>query len=223
MKTLRSIAVLFAMAILFSAVFPAGAIPKDANVNEQSTINVSCTEASSSDSAGTITFVGPTRLWPPNHKYTEIGDIVISATDEDTGSGTNPAADNVAIEVMASHEQFADGEELPGSGNTDEDVKPDFDADMDPVPPDATGIATTNQWQVRAERSGQDQTGREYLFEVMAEFSDSDEDGSSEDVTVCSVEFRVCVPHDMRKSTRAVPCPNPENGSSVQGTVPDSE
>jgi hypothetical protein len=216
MKTLRSIAVLFAMAILFSAVFPAGAIPKDANVNTQSTITVHCleTDGDETDPAGTITFVGPTRLWPPNHKYTEVGDIVISATDEDTGgSEANPVADNVTIVVTAGHDQ--DG--LNGSGNTEDDVTTsDFGMDG-PTP----GTATTDQWQVRAERSGQDQAGREYFFDVTAMFTDSDTDGSSEGATVCEVTFHVCVPHDMRKSTRTAECDNPEHNSTQEATLPE--
>lgn len=218
MSRIRSIAALFAITALLTAAFPVGAKPKDANINEKSerTITVSCIEESSEDVAGTITFEGETRLWPPNHKYTDVGDIVISATDEDTGADANETADDAAIEVAVDHEQYVDDVEQNGSGNTDDDAKPAMDMDT------GAPTATTDQWQVRAERSGQDQTGREYTFMVTAEFSDSDTDGSSEPATACTVEFKVCVPHDMRKATRADECPNPDDGDSVEGVVPDN-
>lgn len=136
--------------------------------------------------AGTITFEGATALWPPNHKMVP---VQITWADED-------AQDSLGVVWRAAHDQFAeDGSELQGSGNTSDDITPATQ------PGDRlTGTGSITQpFQVRAERSGTRGEGRTYTIAGTAFFSDSDNDGSSEDVTSCDFSFDIVVPHDQGK------------------------
>ena len=124
------------------------------------------------DGSLTVAINGPEKLWPPNHKYV---DVSVTATDSD-GS-------DVMLETEGTHEQYAeDGTEMNGAGNTADDVSPAAASGM------GAGSATTSH-DVRAERSGQDQTGRTYTITYEAESSDGG---------TCFGSFDILVPHDMR-------------------------
>jgi hypothetical protein len=141
------------------------------------------------EEAGRIIYTGPVKLWPPNHKYNT---ATVTARDEDDG-------DMVTLTTSATHDQYdADtGAEQNGSGNTADDITPAADTDVS-----GTGTATQN-FQIRAERSGQDQTGRTYTITTKAVFTDSDGDNSSDDENTCTPDpFIITVPHDMRPSNR---------------------
>lgn len=160
---------------------------------------VACTD-DAGNTVGTITYVGPLKMWPPNHKLQDIT-IVAVATDAD---------DEVTLSTQGTHDEFQeDGTEMVGAGNTDTDVDPPADADGP-----SAGSATTGH-ALRSERSGQGD-GRTYTLDWQAKFTDSDMDGSSEgstpyveatcgsaDLDMSGFEpnadaFLVEVPHDMR-------------------------
>ena len=229
-KKLVRIAGLGILAAGMSVVLPAGALPPGNNLNQNSVkeITVACIEAGSSEIAGWITFQGETRLWPPNHKYR---DSLITAVDEDnlhadenfdgnadTGnsSDTPSTPDGMSLLVTATDTNTINGY-TNGSGDPSKEnvVYPDADSDADTGQDGAADVVVS----VQAERSGRDQAGRIYNLLATGTFSDSDTDDSSEDSTKCEVEFHICVPHDMRKATRADECPNPADGSTQKGTA----
>lgn len=136
---------------------------------------------------GDITYVGPTKLWPPNHKYNT---ATVTAIDEDPD-------DNVTLVTTATHDQYdGEGEEVVGSGNTDEDIEPSAETEVM-----GTGSAS-QEFKMRAERSGTIKEGRTYTITADAVFTDSDGDGSSSEMSECHAEFTIQVPHDMRPSNR---------------------
>jgi len=122
-----------------------------------------------------ITFTGSPTLWPPNHKYRS---YTITATS------SNPM-DMVSLDSMVTNDEVIDGEELNGSGNTTDDVKPNPAADHG-METDVTASVTQ---QVRGERSGRGD-GRTYTFNEMATFGMG--------TMMCSATFTVTVPHDQR-------------------------
>jgi hypothetical protein len=123
-----------------------------------------------------ITFGGSPYLWPPNHKYRTY-DIVATSS--------NPM-DMVTLTSTVGNDEVIDGEELNGSGNTADDVKPN------PASDSGTGSAEVVQ-QVRGERSGRGD-GRTYTFNEMATFGMG--------TMPCNAQFTVTVPHDQRPSNR---------------------
>jgi hypothetical protein len=143
------------------------------------TITEECTDMFG-EVAGTITYEGPTELWPPNHKYVPAS---ITWTDEDPN-------DDLAAEFMAGHDQFVDGEEINGAGNTDNDITPA--AGM----PTGTG-SVTQDFLIRSERSGRVKAGRNYTISGAVEFSNSDPlDPTPALPTSCDFSFSIFVPHD---------------------------
>ena len=230
------------LALALSYVLPASALPPGNNLNQASEreITVACYEASASDNggptadeiAGWVTFKGETRLWPPNHKYR---DSLITAVDEDNfhgdenfdgasdvsnTSGDSTRSDSMTLAVTATDSNTLKGF-TNGSGDPSKDnvMVPDGDAEPDTGGTDGDGASDVIV-SVQAERSGRDQAGRIYNIEVTATFTDTpDNDDSSDDTTKCPVVFHICVPHDMRKATRADECPNPADNSFVTGTV----
>ena len=126
-----------------------------------------------------VTFSGPSYLWPPNHKYR-----VVSFLAQD---GDADMTDGVTLGTEGTHEEFVDGEELNGSGNTGDDF----------FPAAATGTgdgSATTTHEVRGERSGRGD-GRTYtiLFEALF-------DGPLPVETTgapCTGSFTIEVPHDM--------------------------
>lgn len=119
---------------------------------------------------GTVTLHGPPKLWPPNHKYV---DYRVQYTDPDDDSET--------LVTEGTHDEFADGEEMNGAGNTDNDVDPATDSD--------TGDDPETSHALRAERSGR---GDGRVYTIMYEVSDGG------DSSICTGTFTVEVPHDMR-------------------------
>ena len=120
----------------------------------------------------TVTYAGPLKMWPPNHK---LQDVSVTATDADGDS-----TDGVTLDIN-----------VPVTDATGGDGGPTHDPDvMFPAGPVASGDgSTTVPFQLRAERSGEG-TGRTYHISGMATFDDG---GDS-----CSISFEVLVPHDMR-------------------------
>ncbi|HVF12418.1 MAG TPA: hypothetical protein VNA87_04960 [Actinomycetota bacterium] len=213
-KKFTKILALGTMAIGMSAVFPAGALPPDTDwpgFNSGTTSTRTCRAADSNGKAiqdgngnqvyragRTISYAGPAKLWPPNHKFypNPIG-IVASSTDR---------TDRVTLDTEAGHDQAAeDGTgEMNGSGNTGPDrtsgPADKQEPDISPIVANATGTGTAQitNFKVRVERSGQDKTGRTYWIDAVATF-----DGEH-----CLPEtFNIIVPHDMRPANRKAVTP----------------
>ena len=220
MKKAYFLASLLVVAGVMMFVLPISAMPPGTDgFNTNKSVSVPCVQpegVNEGETAGTIAYNGPTLLWPPNHKmYGDSPDEAISITASDEDSGDN--VENMSS--TASHDQMLpDGSELNGSGPPNDVAGPDVTPAVN-GPTSGTGSATLSGYQVKAERSGRDKTGRTYGITVNVDFTDSDNDDSSDDRTSCQVTFSICVPHDMRASYReqgdAQKCPQP---TSVQGT-----
>jgi hypothetical protein len=133
---------------------------------------------------GNVTW-SPTNLWPPNHKMQT---ITINYTDNDNDG------DMIAITVgMITDDQAAsDGSnEQKGSGQPTAQQGLDWSGTGNSGTANDPGTATTTA-QVRAERSGQDMTGRTYTIQVMC----SDMGGSDMENDMQTVDLTVTVPHD---------------------------
>lgn len=135
------------------------------------------TSASQDCDGDTVTYDGPLKMWPPNHK---MQDVSVTATDDD-GEGT------VTITITPSVTDVAGG-----------DGGPNHDPDYTPEDPAGTGDGTaTADFQLRSERSGKGE-GRTYTIDWVATFDDHEcssvDDGHD--------PFTVTVPHDMRPSRR---------------------
>lgn len=130
----------------------------------------------------TITYTGPTEMWPPNHKYR---DFTVVAKDSDGGP--------VSLVTRASHNEFLeDSSEINGTGNTDNDFQ-----DTTPMGANMGEGSATTTGGLRAERSGHrdpdgdgTEDGRIYTVTSTATW----EDGS-----MCTKEFQAHVPHDQGK------------------------
>jgi len=190
-KILVAFGLAFSLAVA-GIVSPAGAKPGGNGAEHRSryptdaTHTVSCQD-SQDRPAGTITYVGPNKLWPPNHKYNT---ATVTATDED-------ADDMVSLTTTGTHDQYdEEGNEIVGAGNTDQDIEPAAQTEVS-----GTGSAS-QAFRIRSERSGTRVEGRTYTITADAMFSDSDGDGSSDEMTPCHAEFTIVVPHDMRPSNR---------------------
>ena len=130
---------------------------------------------------GTITW-SPTTLWPPDHKMQTIT-IQYSDTDSD--------GDSIKITVgTISDNQVVGGEELNGSGAPTSVQGPDWSGTGNNASASDPGTATTTA-QVRAERSGTDQSGRTYSIQVMC-----NENGPTEVNQSGTATLTVFVPHD---------------------------
>lgn len=161
---------------------------------------------------GSVTVYAPTSMWPPNHKYDET--LYVEAVADD-------ATQEVILESDGYHDQYVEDtdEELNGSGggngkNAGDDITSDDEeatvtkeaaADSDSGYPEVvameqdTGTVHTD-WKARAERSGRDQTGRQYTLSGTATFSDGDPETTNDPTCTMTWDFKV--PHDMRSSTR---------------------
>ncbi|HEX7168624.1 MAG TPA: hypothetical protein VF230_16710 [Acidimicrobiales bacterium] len=124
----------------------------------------------------TVTYNGPLKMWPPNHK---LQDVSVSATD-----GEPLAEGDTKLTVWPTLTDAAGGD---GGPNHD----PDYTAEEIIATGDPT--ATADFW-LRAERSGKGE-GRTYTINWLAEFGDG-KSCSSTDGT--HTPFLVEVPHDMR-------------------------
>ncbi|HEX9823807.1 MAG TPA: hypothetical protein VGB51_05355 [Actinomycetota bacterium] len=142
---------------------------------------------------GTVTYGGPLKMWPPNHKYQT---VTVTALAVDSG-------DDVTLGTEGTHDEYAqDGSEANGAGNTDNDVNPIADSDG----PNDGSAATSHD--LRSERAGTGD-GRVYTLDWQATFTDDADDGYGE--VVCGSAdldgsgfdpnadaFLIEVPHDMR-------------------------
>lgn len=123
----------------------------------------------------TVTYAGPEKMWPPNHK---LQDVSVTATDGD--------GDNVTLEVADNVTDAAGGD---GGPNHDPDV-------FYPSGPMAQGSGSaTVPVQLRSERSGKGD-GRTYTINWAAEFDNGSKTCTSMDSG--QSPFTIVVPHDMR-------------------------
>lgn len=123
----------------------------------------------------TVTYAGPVKMWPPNHK---LQDASVTAVDGD--------GDNVALEVWDEVMDTAGGD---GGSNHDPDV-------VYPDGPMAQGSGSaTVPLQLRSERSGRGD-GRTYTINWAAEFDNGSKPCTSADSG--QSPFTIVVPHDMR-------------------------
>ncbi|HVF74428.1 MAG TPA: hypothetical protein VM938_05220 [Acidimicrobiales bacterium] len=135
------------------------------------------TSASQDCDGDTVTYNGPLKMWPPNHK---MQDVSVTAADSD---GRGP----VTITITPSVTDVAGG-----------DGGPNHDPDYTPEEPTGSGDGSaTADFQLRSERSGKGD-GRTYTIDWVATFDDKEcssvDEGNS--------PFTVTVPHDMRPSRR---------------------
>jgi hypothetical protein len=198
---LRQLIGVLAGAGVFAALVGAAAgssTTNGSNAQRQSvkTITHNCTNTSSGSGGGmsgddmdndgdTITFSGPTVLWPPNHKYRT---VTITASDSSTEAVTEATdPDYVTLATTATSNQAELGN---GSGHTLNDTSPAMAS--------TSGTETATQAiQLRGERDGVDPTksGRTYTINAMATFDGSS--GMANSMEHCSATFTVTVPHDM--------------------------
>ncbi|MCA1832999.1 MAG: hypothetical protein ABR548_09200 [Actinomycetota bacterium] len=141
---------------------------------------------------GTITYHGPTKLWPPNHKYAATW-VLADATDD---------TDQTTLESSITNSQYDGDTEANGSGHTLDDVviNPRNDSDTDAQTGQGNVVASStgadqqyHDIKLRAERAGTVSDARTYTLTETATFGDNDP---------CTVTFTVQVPHDMRPSNR---------------------
>jgi hypothetical protein len=160
----KGLFILAATALAVSLALPV--VAASGNKYEDTTASQECGDDSN------VTYAGPLKLWPPNHKYVP---FTVTITDD--------SGDQVTLATEGAHEEVAeDGSELNGAGNTDTDVNPAA------AEADGAGTATTSH-AARAERTGGGD-GRTYtiLYEATADNG----------LTQCMGEFLIQVPHDMR-------------------------
>lgn len=121
----------------------------------------------------TITYDGPLKMWPPNHKLQEVS---ITATDGDA----EPALDETTLAVT-----FAVTDAAGGDGG------PQHDPDVIPGAPATGNPSATVPVQIRSERSGRSGPDGQRVYDLTA--NATFDNGTSQ----CSHTFQVVVPHDM--------------------------
>lgn len=126
---------------------------------------------------GVVNWVGPIKLWPPNHKF--VSETVTAVADDST--------QQVTLTLVPTVTDTAGG-----------DGGAQHDPDYTPEDPAATGTGSASvDLGLRAERSGRGD-GRTYTIDWVADFGGqsctSGDEGQS--------PFVVTVPHDMRPSNR---------------------
>lgn len=135
------------------------------------------TQVADCGSGDTVTYAGPVKLWPPNHKLQHVS---MSATDGGTDGGSSASS----LTVTPTLTDIAGGD---GGPQHDPDWSGSLTGNGDPT-------ATVN-FALRAERSGKGE-GRTYTLDWKATF-----DGGSK-TCQSGVDgkqpFKVFVPHDMR-------------------------
>jgi len=142
--------------------------------------------------AQTLDYVGATNLWPPNHKAV-LGSVIANDDNDDSVDGQP-----TVFVTGSSNDAYEDG-----------DVETAYDSAANAAT-DGEGHegTATADLKVLRERSGQAKEGRRYDITATATF----DDGST-----CQAHFSICVPHDMRSSTREADCPNPSGGTVTPG------
>lgn len=170
MRRAAGIAVGVGIVASFAVVVPGWAGPDFKNKYGDTTVERDCGDGD------TVTYAGPEKMWPPNHKLQDV-----SVTAED-GDGDR----RVALELFDNVTDVAGGD---GGPNHDPDV-------AYPNGPAAQGRgAATVPMQLRSERSGKGE-GRTYTINWAAEFDDGSKSCTSMDSG--QAPFTIVVPHDMR-------------------------
>lgn len=128
----------------------------------------------------TVTYHGPEKLWPPNHK---LQDVAVTVTDE--------SGDDVTLTVVHNVEETLSG---PGQGSGSGGPQHDPDVFF-PEGPGATGSeSATVPVQLRSERSGRSAEGRTYVLDWTA----TADNGLTQCASTDETDFEILVPHDMR-------------------------
>lgn len=145
------------------------ALPGAAGGNKYAAV----TDSRDCEDGDVVNWVGPIKLWPPNHKF------VLETVSAVAGD----SSDQVTLTLSPTVTDVAGG-----------DGGPNHDPDYTPEDPAATGTGSASvDLNLRAERSGKGD-GRTYTIDWVAEFGDktctSEDAGQS--------PFVVTVPHDMR-------------------------
>ena len=126
-----------------------------------------------------VNFVGPIKLWPPNHKFVN---EQVAAVD---GNG-----DNVALTLIINVLDTTGGD---GGSNHDPDYTP-----AEPADTGSGEEGAVVPFQLRAERSGKGD-GRTYTIDWVAKFDNGTKTcASNTDESDAQTPFVVTVPHDMR-------------------------
>jgi hypothetical protein len=120
----------------------------------------------------TLTYAGPTTMWPPNHKTVTV--TVTAAGHQD---------DDVMLMTSVANSDVTDGVEKVGSGN------PHLENNSAPQS-DSASTSNTHSIFLRSERSGTSPNGRTYTITATAHFNDAPTD-------TCTTSWDVTVPHDM--------------------------
>jgi hypothetical protein len=179
-------AALAAAGILGAAAFATGGIagPAFNNKYDSTSVTDECTDSTGAV-VGTVTYNGPLKMWPPNHKMQPVS---VTAADIDDPEADN---DSVTLGVEIAHDEVDEaGTEMNGAGNTP------FDSTA--VGGDTAEDATTVAGELRSERSGRGD-GRVYTLAYEAEFANGPQDALETYTSVtCAGSFEVTVPHDMR-------------------------
>ena len=162
---------LLGMAALGATAFAAPSIAANENSDfknkyESGTQTVAC-----GDDGDTVTYAGPERLWPPNHKLQPVS---ITATEGDDADPTDEVTITVVPDVI---------DATGGDGGPQHD--PDHTGELSD---EGTGSATAD-FNLRSERSGKGE-GRTYDLDWVATFDNT--------LDECTGTFTVVVPHDMR-------------------------
>jgi hypothetical protein len=161
------------------------ALPGTAGGNKYAsdTVTQTCKNSTGGD-AGTITLVGPLKLWPPNHKFVDEPVTVTDAT-----------GDAVVIKISPSFDESA----LGGDGGAQHDPDWQLAGSDGTTPIEASGTGTaTAAMQLRAERSGQGD-GRLYTINWTATFDNGATTcDSAASTTDAYMPYTIEVPHDMR-------------------------
>jgi hypothetical protein len=117
----------------------------------------------------TLTYYGPAKMWPPNHKLQDILFVATSSTGGPVDLAVTPSVTDVA----------------GGDGG----VQHDPDVVYDGASPAATGTGEAElPMALRSERSGKGE-GRTYTLDAVATY---------DAVRTCEMQVVVAVPHDMR-------------------------
>lgn len=131
----------------------------------------------------TVTYNGPLKMWPPNHK---LQDVSATATDGPSSTTGDDASDETTLTVTITPTDASGGD---GGPNHDPDYTPgDLTASGDP--------SAVVDFFLRSERSGKGD-GRTYTINWLATFDGGSKECSSEDGGEVT-SFVVVVPHDMR-------------------------
>lgn len=139
---------------------------------------------------GSLTWT-PDNIWPPNHKMQTIDIYYTVPSDDVSGDQTT-----ITVGAITDDQAASDGsDELNGSGQPTAQQGLDWSGTGNSGT-SAEGQTAHTTAQVRAERSGTDQTGRTYSIQLMCtESNGMTMDPSGSGMTTITVT----VPHDQRK------------------------